>query len=646
MKEEEKMEALKFALSYLDSGFSVIPIKADGTKSPEVRWKGFQSERASTQEVENWFQDTGTQCGVAIICGKLSGNLEVLDFEQMGFFIRWKEVVLAQRPDLFAKIPVIATPGHGVNIYIRSEICEGNLKLARSEDGKIAIETRGEGGYVLAPGTPPDCHPLQSTYEQTGGEALTNLNADLLSVADRAFLFDCARSFDEVEVQATPTEFEVSDSHGDRPGDEFNQKANWSDLLEAHGWTLAFSQNETEYYRRPGKDDEGCSATVNYCKNEQSGSLLYVFSSNAAPFESHKAYSKFSAYAILVHDGNFAEAAKDLSTQGYGGEVEDAFLVELQEIVDKQQTILAAGGEINFSGSLLMTMCDNLKKFKKTWERDREDFGFDAARYDSSLIWYGIQAKCTPEEIIKLIYEHRKKHDDNPEKSFEVGYIGKKISFANKSASNEDNYFRSVETAEIQDGGSGDIIEQIRNRTKIEDFEGIIQRGESNARYWIVLRGGKRVQIGKTLDILKLDRFRIPVYDQLKITVPEMKKWEWLVVTDLFSTVTTVEALEDAREMNEVQEWIQEYLDHEVVHDEEEWQDALRLNEPFRKDGTVNLRLTSFRRYLNLNLMVFIDAQDLRNLLAEAGFKGKRITAKIDKKAVCRYYYVGIEAPL
>jgi hypothetical protein len=46
--------------------------------------------------------------------------------------------------------------------------------------------------------------------------------------------------------------------------------------------------------------------------------LLYVFSSNAHPFEDGRGYSKFAAYAVLNHRGDYVRAAKTLQAEGYG----------------------------------------------------------------------------------------------------------------------------------------------------------------------------------------------------------------------------------------------------------------------------------------------------------------------------------------
>ena len=93
--------------------------------------------------------------------------------------------------------------------------------------------------------------------------------------------------------------------------------------MRRHGWTLARG-GENEYWRRPGKD-QGWSATLR-------GRVLYVFSSNAAPFEPDRAYSPFAAYTLLEHAGDFAAAAAALRSEGYG-EVGGAEIVDLSGII-------------------------------------------------------------------------------------------------------------------------------------------------------------------------------------------------------------------------------------------------------------------------------------------------------------------------
>jgi P4 family phage/plasmid primase-like protien len=108
-----------------------------------------------------------------------------------------------------------------------------------------------------------------------------------------------------------------------RPGDDFNNRAHWGDILIPHGWTYMFSRGHTMYWRRPGKDSGEHSATTGL-KGFGTEDRLYVFS-DATEFMPNEPYSKHAAYTLLNHGGtgatHFASSTRDLRGQGYGGEL-------------------------------------------------------------------------------------------------------------------------------------------------------------------------------------------------------------------------------------------------------------------------------------------------------------------------------------
>lgn len=97
------------------------------------------------------------------------------------------------------------------------------------------------------------------------------------------------------------------------PGDDYAARVDWADILQPAGWRYAYSRGQTRYWRRPGKDTAGISATTNALGTDR----LRVFSTSAAPFEC-ESYSKLGAYALLKHGGDHHAAAKALKGQGYG----------------------------------------------------------------------------------------------------------------------------------------------------------------------------------------------------------------------------------------------------------------------------------------------------------------------------------------
>lgn len=175
---------LDHALSYLRAGLSVVPIAPDGSKSPSTSWgpyKGLNGRLANEREARIWWLN-GMQ-GIAIVCGVISGGLEVLDFDSGAAWEEFRELTDSQLPGLLDLLPQVQTPGGGRHVYYRVAKPSGNLKFARSALGKTIAETRGEGGYVLAPGCPAACHPTGGLYLHAAGPPIerTPLLSDLVA---------------------------------------------------------------------------------------------------------------------------------------------------------------------------------------------------------------------------------------------------------------------------------------------------------------------------------------------------------------------------------------------------------------------------------------------------------------------------------
>ena len=289
------------ALSYLKSGLSVLPAERQ-RKRPIGAWRMYAERLPTEIEVGAWFANNPD--GVCLVCGKVSGNLECIDFDAHGeCFKAWTEKL---EQTLFDKLVIERTPSGGYHVLYRAtEPIEGNRKLAQGvRDGKktTLIETRGEGGLFL-------CAPTEG-YRLLQG-AFTNLPT--LSQNERQALLSAAVASNECvadERQAKPTQ-----GHGSaflvKPGDDWCARGDIRPILIAHGWKfLGTKPDGNELWQRPGKSGNGNSATFN-------GQIFCIFSTNAEPFEA-KGYNKFQVYALLEHNGDFTAAANALLAQGYG----------------------------------------------------------------------------------------------------------------------------------------------------------------------------------------------------------------------------------------------------------------------------------------------------------------------------------------
>jgi hypothetical protein len=310
------------ALAALSAGISFIPIVADGTKRPAVRWKEYQQRMPTLREAKHWF--SGSNRGIAFLTGAISGGLEMLDFDSRAAYEEF--VVRMQQEDLTGLLESIEQgykefSPKGVHLYYRCALIEGNKKLAQrplqaSPWVESKIETRGEGGYSIGVPSKGGVHPSGLPYQLLDGSLAT---IQTIAPEDRALLLSVARVLDEMPPKKGQAPRDVHQSHtqfqgknGVRlPGHIFNERATWEEILEPHGWTRLEPIGNEDFWRRPGKD-RGISATTNY----EGSDYLYVFSTSTI-FEPRVGISKFAAYTFLEHNGDFSAATKALVTQGY-----------------------------------------------------------------------------------------------------------------------------------------------------------------------------------------------------------------------------------------------------------------------------------------------------------------------------------------
>ncbi len=228
-------------------GISVVPIPPNGTKCPHVKWRVYQQRRATSSEITLWFVDSHN--GIAFITGAVSGELEVLDFDTRDVYEQWSEQMHAEGLGaLHTRLTngyLEATP-NGVHLLYRCCIVESNQKLAQMVgDGphrlKTVIETRGEGGLIVVAPSHGGVHPSGKPYVLLQGSIAT---IQTISVAERQALFTVARKFDTIPP---PTPFSFSQTSSSRrnlpretrrPGDLYNERVSWTEVLEPHGWIL------------------------------------------------------------------------------------------------------------------------------------------------------------------------------------------------------------------------------------------------------------------------------------------------------------------------------------------------------------------------------------------------------------------------
>jgi len=320
-----------WAQLYLAAGLSVIPVKLDGTKVPALAgWREYSERRPTPAELATWFAIQRTvHHGIGIPCGPASGNLLVFDFETRAAFDRWCEFLTPEDKHYLAASPVVGTPKDGVHVYTRLEESVKGTKYARTAEGACLIETRGNGHMVIAPGSPLAVHPtgkpyllLRAGWIDGGPFAVMPLDVSHGLTVYAADLNEHVRPAAREVVGDRLGAGEI----GNRPGDQFNERVSWSDLLSPHGWTVYRSTAGATYWCRPGKSPAGISASTGHCRGPSGNDLFFVFSSSVPQFEPSKSYSRFAVYANLNHNGDFKAATRALGRAGYGTQTRRAVI--------------------------------------------------------------------------------------------------------------------------------------------------------------------------------------------------------------------------------------------------------------------------------------------------------------------------------
>lgn len=160
---------LRYAIEYWHAGLVPIPLRLDGSKRPAIdEWTWWQYERPSQQQVTEWFAEPA---GIGLVCGIVSGGVEVLDFDEPTLFGPIYDSLPA---DLRNQLSIYETP-KGWHVIYRCEEIYKAIRLARRPDKSTLIETRGEGSYIVAEGSPLSVHSSGIPYVHYMGPRLETL---------------------------------------------------------------------------------------------------------------------------------------------------------------------------------------------------------------------------------------------------------------------------------------------------------------------------------------------------------------------------------------------------------------------------------------------------------------------------------------
>lgn len=359
---------------YAQAGLSVVPCVLPG-KHPPFGWLTYQAEIAARDEIKKWYKQNPTW-GVGLVCGSISGGLEVIDLDGGKFAASFNSLINNNAPGLLSKLLIEQSPSGGLHYAYRCEESEGNAPIAKTHeelpghkrggDGLTTlIETRGQGGYIVV-------YPTRGYLLKQGKWD----NLTLLTREERNLLWSCAALLDESDrMLARPVGPEIAAKlEQEKP----EVKDAFHALLERHGWTLERTVKNSEHWRRPGKES-GVSATWNYIDDQ-----FYVFSSNAAPLLERHCYSVKQVFQLLEPD-NVPQKDKPITEKVYLTDMGNGrrFAIRFSDQVKYNK----AWGWLHWNGS--------------KWQRDADTPVMDAARYTAMQIFSEARDSANPDDATK-----------------------------------------------------------------------------------------------------------------------------------------------------------------------------------------------------------------------------------------------------
>ena len=323
----------KQAGDYIGAGLAVMPTKAkDGLpKYPAVSevvpirsqplTAGEFTELEEGRPIRGGaIKPTGKTEGIAILTGAVSGGLELLDIDTKydltgTLWADLSKAIQTELPDLWPLLTIAETISGGRHILYRCETISGNKKLAsrpateeeraKGETKHALLETRGEGGYLVAA-------PTQG-YKLTQG---SYLSIPTITPEQRTALWCIAADFDQLpEEEPTQTTKErkpKEDGSPLTPMGDYNERGDVVGLLASHGWKVVRRSGQRVYLLRSGSPSSAISGNWHEGKRR-----LYVFSTSTS-LPAEKPLSATDVFNVLECGGDLKETTRKLRAMNYG----------------------------------------------------------------------------------------------------------------------------------------------------------------------------------------------------------------------------------------------------------------------------------------------------------------------------------------
>lgn len=406
----------------LNQNISVVPVRdrddyhngrTYAAKTPYKEWKLYQTQIIERGELWNQMQDRNTTA-IAMVCGAVSGNLEVIDFD-----VKYKPgvdaVVLAAMrdlyPDIFAKLKLHRTPSGGAHLIykIADHEVPPNTHLANrpATDDEITntankkkyrtfIETRGTGGLATVP---PSLGYLQ----------ITNGNIQTITWEERCSIIELCRAYNEYAQEVKPylpPKSEVN-YYDENPFEHYNRTVDPVELLTEYNWTYVKRHGDYIWFTRPGgrRGDVHAGFNVN--------TRTYRVWGTKVDLESDRSYTPSTILAHYRFNGDKALTYAHLVQLGFG-----RIKPNMERVIAQRRAIQGQPMPANASPEALQVYTQRVEQLTTAhphgiyWAIDVENDGrFTITRLGFKEVATGLGFRLYRDEIIRIVDQFLHKCD-------------------------------------------------------------------------------------------------------------------------------------------------------------------------------------------------------------------------------------------
>lgn len=311
----------------LNQNISVVPVRDKDTihngklyaaKTPYKEWKKYQYEIIDRAVLFQEMQEKDTTA-IAMICGAISGNLEVIDFDVKyypGIDATVINAINEFYPDIIAKMRVHKTRSGGTHLVYRinehevppsthlAERAATPEEIALNPKGKKTrcyIETRGTGGMATAP-------------PSLGYVIRKNIPVQTITWEERCSIIELCRAYNEYTPDEKPYKPPASEAsyYDENPFEHYNRTIDPVELFTTYGWVYVKKHGDYIWFTRPGGRKGDVHAGFNL------KSRCYRVWGTKADLDSERSYTPSTILAHYAFNDDKSLVYAHLVQQGYG----------------------------------------------------------------------------------------------------------------------------------------------------------------------------------------------------------------------------------------------------------------------------------------------------------------------------------------